>query len=469
MGRRRSKERILDRIEVIDLGDKGRAIGKAEDGRIVLVEKAVPGDVVKARRVQRKKGMWIMSPVEFHEKSVDRTEHFCPHFGTCGGCKWQNLQYERQLFYKQKAVEDALQRIAHLDDPQVLTILGCRDIKYYRNKLEYTFSDKRWLTIEEINSGQDLDRDGLGFHVPGQFDKVLDIEECFLQPAPSDAIRKRVRDLAQKEGISFQNIRERKGLLRNLVIRNNLQGEVMIILVMMEDDQEAREKIMKPLLEQFPQIVSAYYCINSKPNDSTFDLPMHLYSGDSYLRQTLGSLHFDIGPKSFFQTNPLQAQQLFDVAVEFADIRKDDLVFDLYCGIGSISLYVADKARHVLGVEEVPEAIEDAKRNALRNDITNVDFFSGDAREVIKTDAFNRYGKPDIVITDPPRAGMHESVVQSLLGLGPRRIVYVSCNPSTQARDIALLSEGYTFVKARPVDMFPHTSHIENVAVLDKK
>jgi len=469
VGRRKSKERILERIEVIDLGDKGRAIGKAEDGRIVLVEKAVPGDVIRGRRVQRKKGMWIMVPMEFHERSGHRAEPFCRHFGTCGGCKWQNLEYERQLFYKQKGVEDALTRIAHLESPEILPILGCAETQYYRNKLEYTFSDKRWLTLEQINSGEDFDRNGLGFHVPGQFDKVLDIEKCYLQPDPSDVIRLRVRELALQNDITFQNIREREGLLRNLVIRNNLEGEVQVILVMKSDDKDARDYILGTLVSEFPQIVSAYYCINPKLNDTTFDLPMELFSGSPHLRQSLGEVKFDLGPKSFFQTNPKQARALFDIAVAFAEIQPADLVFDLYCGIGSITLYIADKARHVLGVEEVPEAIDDAKRNAQLNGISNVDFFSGDAREVVLTDEFNKFGSPDIVITDPPRAGMHESVVQSLIKMAPRRIVYVSCNPSTQARDIALLSEAYTFVKARPVDMFPHTSHIENVAVLERK
>jgi len=465
----KKKVRLVENVEVIDIGDKGRAIGRAADGRIVLVEKAVPGDIITGRVVQRKKGMWIIAPEEFHELSEDRVVPFCAHFGTCGGCKWQNLDYDKQVFYKEKAVTDALTRIAHLEHAEVLPILKCETTQYYRNKLEYTFSGQRWLTIEEINSDEELNRNALGFHVPGSFARVVDIETCYLQPDPSNAIRNRIREVSEAQGLQYQNIKDRSGLMRNVVIRNSTEGEVMLILVMIRDEPEAREIIFEDLKQQFPQITSMYYCINSKLNDSTFDLPMHLYAGKTHLRQRLGHVNFDLGPKSFFQTNPTQAEALYNVAVQMADIGKDDIVFDLYCGIGSISLYVADRAKHVVGVEEVPEAIDDAKRNAKLNRINNIDFYAGTAREVMQSDEFKKHGQPDIIITDPPRAGMHASVISGILKLAPQKIVYVSCNPSTQARDIKLLEEGYEFIRAQPVDMFPHTSHIENVALLSRK
>jgi 23S rRNA (uracil1939-C5)-methyltransferase len=465
----KKKIRLVEDIEVIDLGDKGRAIGRAGDGRIVLVEKAVPGDVITGRVVQRKKGMWITVPEEFHKMSDDRVHPFCDHFGTCGGCKWQNLDYNKQVFYKEKAVADALSRIAHLDNAEVSPILKCENITHYRNKLEYTFSGQRWLTVEEINSDDELNRNALGFHVPGSFARVVDIKKCYLQPDPSDAIRNRIRELTEAQELQYQNIKDRSGLMRNVVIRNNSAGEVMIVLVMIRDEPEARKMIFDDLKVRFNQITSMYYCINAKLNDSTFDLPMHLYEGNTHLRQQLGHVKFDLGPKSFFQTNPAQAEKLYDIAVQMADIGKDDLVFDLYCGIGSISLYVAKLAKHVVGVEEVPEAIDDARLNASLNEIKNIDFFAGLARVVMESLEFRKHGQPDILITDPPRAGMHESVITSILKLAPRRIVYVSCNPSTQARDIKLLEAGYEFIRAQPVDMFPHTSHIENVALLSRK
>lgn len=465
----KQKVRIVEDIEVIDIGDKGRAIGRAGDGRIVLVERAVPGDVITGRVVQRKKGMWITVPEEFHKMSEYRVEPFCDHFGTCGGCKWQNLDYERQVYYKEKAVVDALARIAHLEEAEVLPILKCKTTTYYRNKLEYTFSGQRWLTVDEINSDMELNRNALGFHVTGSFARVVDIKTCYLQPDPSDAIRNLIRRVSEEEGCVYQNIKDRSGLMRNLVIRNNTEGEIMIILVMLKDEPKTRELLFNALIEEFPQIVSMYFCINTKLNDSTFDLPMHLFGGNSHLTQQLGHVRFDLGPKSFFQTNPTQAEALYDITVQMADISKEDLVFDLYCGIGSISLYIANRAKHVVGVEEVPEAIDDAWRNAKLNDIENVDFYAGAARVVLESEEFKQHGRPDIMITDPPRAGMHASVISSILELAPKRIVYVSCNPSTQARDIEMLSEGYEFVRAQPVDMFPHTSHIENVALLSRK
>ena len=401
--------------------------------------------------------------------SEDRVEPFCDHFGTCGGCKWQNLDYEKQVHYKEKAVIDALSRIAHIDNAEVLPILKCDTTKYYRNKLEYTFSGQRWLTNEEMNSEDELNRNALGFHVPGSFARVVDIKSCYLQPDPSDAIRNRIRELSEGKGLQYQNIRDRSGLMRNVVIRNNTAGEVMLILVMINDEPEARKLIFEDLKENFPQITSMYYCINAKLNDSTFDLPMHLYAGNTHLRQQLGHVNFELGPKSFFQTNPNQAEVLYNIAVEMADITKEDIVFDLYCGIGSISLYVANRAKYVVGVEEVPEAIDDARCNAELNGIENVDFFAGTARAVMQSEEINQHGRPDIIITDPPRAGMHESVISSILKLTPKKIVYVSCNPSTQARDIKLLEESYEFIRAQPVDMFPHTSHIENVALLSRK
>ena len=463
------KVRYIEGVEVIDIADKGKAIGRAPDGRIVLVDGAVPGDIATVRVGRKKKGMLNTVVEEITAQSEHRTTPFCRHFGVCGGCKWQDLDYKEQLRLKEKAVRDAIRRIGGIEDPEILPIRGGDEQKYYRNKLEFTFTDSRWLTDQEIKSEGEFDRRGLGFHIPGNFARVLDLSECHLQPEPSNSIKNHVRELALEHGIEFQNINKRSGFLRNLLVRNNSEGEFMVALIVLEEDLDKIKRILEGIIEKFNAVTSVFYAVNSKLNDSIYDLEFVLYHGEAKLTETLGDKSFEIGPKSFFQTNRQQAINLYDIAVEMADLKGDELVYDLYCGIGSISLYVADSARHVVGIEENEAAIEDANANADRNQVQNVSFYAGDAKDVLLQANLSDFGRPELVITDPPRAGMHASVINSIIELGPERIVYVSCNPSTQARDIALLSEAYDFVKARPVDMFPHTSHIESVALLTKK
>lgn len=465
----RKSKTIIDDVQIIDLGDKGRAVGRTADGEIILVEQAVPGDRISAQVVHKRKGMRIAVPVEYHSYSRQRVQPFCQHFGVCGGCKWQNLAYDAQLRFKEKAVRDALQRIGGIPDPPVDEIRGAPEHRFYRNKLEFTFTDQRWLTREELDSGREFDRRGLGFHVTGLFARVVDIEKCHLQKAPSNAIRNSIRAYCKENGVEFQNIRDRSGHLRNLVVRTNPAGECMVILIFLRDDPDIRKSLFTHLIARHPQIVSAYYCINEKLNDAYFDLPFHHFYGARTLTQHIGHVKFRLGPKSFFQTNETQAKVLFDTVLEMADLSGDDTVLDLYCGIGSISLYVAAHARQVIGIEEVPAAVTDAWANALLNDLRNVTFHIGDVREVMSMEEIAGQHKPDIIITDPPRAGMHPSVVASILDLAPRQVVYVSCNPATQARDIALMSDRYRLERAQPVDMFPHTNHIENVALLARR
>ncbi|MDX1477304.1 MAG: 23S rRNA (uracil(1939)-C(5))-methyltransferase RlmD [Saprospiraceae bacterium] len=463
------KVRTISEVEVVDIGDKGQAIGKCPDGRVVLVEKAVPGDVVDVVVRKKRKGMLLTTPQRYVRYSGQRVEPFCQHFGTCGGCKWQHLDYAAQLQYKEQAVRSALQRIGQLTEPIVEPIAAAPLTTHYRNKLEFTFTDQRWLTQEEIDSGVDADRRGLGFHVPGSYARVLDLSECHLQRSPSDDIRQFVRDYCLQQDLPFQNIRDRTGLMRNLIVRTNALGECMVIVIFVQDAPKARAALMTAIGQRFDEIVSLYYCINPKLNDTYFDLDFHLVDGAPTLTQQLGHLQFALGPKSFFQTNPSQAEVLYETAMEYASLSGEEVVYDLYCGIGTLTLYAASRARYALGIEEVVEAIDDARHNAGLNGITNATFYAGTVRDVLSAEFRARHPAPDVVIADPPRAGMHGTAIRHLLELRPERIVYVSCNPATQARDIALLSEAYSFQRARPVDMFPHTSHIENVALLLKK
>jgi 23S rRNA (uracil1939-C5)-methyltransferase len=464
------KQKQFNYVQIIDIADKGKSIGRCSDGQIVLVEKAVPGDELDAISIRKRKGMLHCVPLRYHKHSPDRVDPFCAHFGTCGGCKWQHLNYTAQLKYKEKGVRDALQRLAGIENPHMLPILEAEQTRYYRNKLEFTFSNKRWLTQEEIDSGASFDhRDGVGFHYPGAFDKVVDIQTCFLQPDPSNDIRNAVREFAFKNQLEFQDIRERKGLLRNLILRTNQAGEVMLILVFLHDDADSRGRLVDYLLSRFPEIISCYYCINGKANDSIADQEVIHIFGKLFLDENLENVRFQIGPKSFFQTNTSQAIKLYQTARNFADLKGDDVLYDLYSGLGSIALFLAKNCGNVVGIEEVEPAVEDARRNAVLNQISNAQFVVGDVRQVLHPDFPIKYGSPDVLITDPPRAGMHPDVIQSILRLMPPKIVYVSCNPSTQARDIKLLMDQYLFVQSRAVDMFPHTSHIENVALLEKK
>lgn len=402
------------------------------------------------------------------QPSSDRIEPFCAHFSICGGCKWQNLDYATQLRHKHQSVVDAFDRIAKVPVGEMLPILGAPETVFYRNKLEFAFANKRWLLQEELNTGI-VAGSGLGFHKAGAFDKVIDIEKCWLQTDPSNALRNAAREIALEQGLEFYDVRRHAGFLRNMMVRLCTTGETMVLFSFAYDDQEAIPAYLSAFLERFPELTTIVYCINEKLNDTVFDREMIAWHGKGYVIEQLGALRFKIGPKSFFQTNSKQAKVLYDTAREFAGLTGKERVFDLYTGTGSIALYVADLCKEVIGIEEIPEAIEDAKENQVLNNIGNAVFYAGDVRRVLSPEFIEKHGKPDVVITDPPRAGMHEKAILFLLELAAPRIVYVSCNPATQARDIQLLSELYRVVKVRPVDMFPHTHHIENVALLELK
>lgn len=467
---RKKKQQTVDQVDVIDIGEKGKAIGRLEDGRIILVENAVPGDKVSARIVGKKKGMKIGKADHFHTYSPDRDEPFCRHFEHCGGCNWQNLLYGAQLRYKENGVKQNLKRIGGIAEPEVLPIVGGEMTRHYRNKLEFTFTNKRWLTEEEIAGGKDWDdRSGLGYHVPGSFAHVLDIEECHLMPEPVNGIRNAVREYARENDLSFQDVYAKTGLLRNLILRSNRAGEFMLVLVVRRWEEKSLSALLEEIQRQFPQIVAQYYCVNQKMNDSTADLPFTHFAGEKYLTETLGKVNFRIGPKSFFQTNVEQAENLVNLVIDFAEVKTGDLVFDLYTGLGTIGLNLSTPGVRVVGIEEIEPAVDDARENASLNGLEEVEFICGDVKDTLKDELIATYGIPDVLITDPPRAGMHPDAINFILQILPERIVYVSCNPSTQARDIALLREKYQHVKSRPVDMFPHTGHIENVTLLSLK
>ena len=467
MGR---KKKIIQDVSVIDMADRGNSIGRAPSGEIVILQSgAVPGDVIDMVVTRKKKGMKFGFVKETKSLSEDRVTPKCPNFGTCGGCKWQHLDYKKQAQYKENSVRQVIQRIAKDDGEKVGAIKAAGSIYEYRNKLEYSFSTKRWLTLDEINSEEDIpDRKGLGFHISGAFDKVLQIEECHLQEGLSNEIRNTLGALATEHEWPYYDIRKNKGLLRNVIVRNSTLGHWMITLVFGERSKLIDE-VMSEMIKAFPQVTSWHYMINEKQNSSLADIPSTHVAGENNIQEQLGALKYNISPKSFFQTNSQQAKVLYDTALEMAGLQSDEIVYDLYTGTGSIALYLARDCKKVVGIEVIPEAIEDAKKNAALNDIENASFLVGDVKDVLDPQFNQIHGQPDLVITDPPRAGMHEEVVQTLLQLQPKRIVYISCNPSTQARDILLLKESYKLEKVTPVDMFPHTSHIESVALLSLK
>ncbi len=468
MGRKRELP-LLENVRITDIGAEGNALARV-DNQVVFVPMLIPGDVVDIKIRKKRKKYLEGSVVRFHEYSTDRIKPVCRHFGVCGGCRWQHLPYHLQLKYKEKQVKDNLARIGKIALPPVKPIIGSEDQFLYRNKLEYTFSDKRWLTREEINSDSDFEKeDALGFHIPGLFDKVLDIRECFLQPEPSSTIRDAVRRYAHKKALPFFNLRQQSGFLRNLVIRNTIDGKLMVVVVFFLDEKERREGLLDFLSLEFPQISSLYYVINSKKNDSLTDQIPVLYKGEDHLIENLDGLKFRIGPKSFFQTNTAQALNLYRVARDFAGLTGEEVVYDLYTGTGTIANYIASQASKVVGIEYVEDAVADARINSEINGIKNTIFFAGDIKDILSMQFFESNGAPDVIITDPPRAGMHEEVVKAILSAEPVKIVYISCNPSTQARDILQLSEKYEVVKVQPVDMFPHTHHVENVALLNRK
>jgi 23S rRNA (uracil1939-C5)-methyltransferase len=467
VGRRKDLP-LLEKIKITDIGAEGNALARV-DNLVVFVPMLIPGDIVDIRVIKKRKKYIEGRVTRFHEYSPDRIVTVCSHFGTCGGCKWQHLPYDLQLKYKEKQVRDNLTRIGKIELPVINPIIGSSEIFMYRNKLEYTFSDKRWLTKEEIDSENKFEKEGaLGFHIPGLFDKVLDIKECHLQPEPSNSIRNSVREYSIKNNLQFFDLREQKGFLRNLVIRNSLDGKVMVIVVFFKDDIEKREGLLNFLASEFPQITSLMYVINSKRNDSLSDQDPILYKGDNYLVEDMDGLKFRIGPKSFYQTNTKQALELYRVARDFAGLTGKEIVYDLYTGTGTIANFIAGSADKVIGIEYVVEAVEDAQINSEINNIRNTFFFAGDMKDILSDQFIEANGKPDVIITDPPRAGMHEDVVKIIAKAAPGRIVYVSCNPATQARDILLLSEHYRVAGVQPVDMFPHTHHVENVVLLKR-
>jgi 23S rRNA (uracil1939-C5)-methyltransferase len=467
MGRRRKQ--VLEDVTIVDIADKGQALARVNE-MVVFVTGVIPGDVCDIQIKRKRKNYAEGYVTKIKELSPIRIEAKCQYFGVCGGCKWQNLSYQKQLEFKQKQVGDALQRIGKVKVDAFEPILGSANVFEYRNKLEFSFSHKRWLTQEEVDSGEVFDDvPSLGFHVPGRWDKVLDVKQCHLMAEPSNAIRNRVREIALANGFSYYNLNAQTGFLRNLIVRSTMTGEWMVILSVAEDRPKDVKLILDMLVAEFPQLASVLWVYNNKPNDTITDLDIQVHHGKDHIMEEMEGLKFRVGPKSFYQTNGPQAYELYKVARDFADLKGDEVVYDLYTGTGTIAQFVAKKAKKVVGIEYVEAAIDDAKLNAELNSIENTSFYAGDMKDVFTQELIAKEGKPDVVITDPPRAGMHADVVARLNELLPDRIVYVSCNPATQARDVQLLSENYEVKKVRPVDMFPHTHHVESVALLERK
>ncbi|WP_317309456.1 23S rRNA (uracil(1939)-C(5))-methyltransferase RlmD [Phocaeicola plebeius] len=472
MARKKKELPLLEKVTITDVAAEGKAVAKVNE-LVIFVPYVVPGDVVDLQ-VKRKKNHYAEAvAIKFHEKSPLRTEPFCSHFGVCGGCKWQCLSYEEQLKYKQKQVFDNLTRIGKVELPEFRPILGSEKTRFYRNKLEFTFSNKRWLTEEEVKQDVKYDQmNAVGFHIPGAFDKVLAIDKCWLQDDISNQIRNAVRDYAYAHNFPFFDLRTQEGLLRNIMIRTSSTGELMVVLQCKVTDDEGRrkmEEILQFMADSFPQITSLMYVINNKCNDTIGDLDVEVFKGNDHIFEEMEGLRFKVGPKSFYQTNSEQAYNLYKVAREFAGLTGNELVYDLYTGTGTIANFVARQARKVVGIEYVPEAIEDAKVNSALNGIDNTLFYAGDMKDILTNDFIAEHGRPDVIITDPPRAGMHNDVIDVILAAEPKRIVYVSCNPATQARDLQLLDGKYKVTAVQPVDMFPHTHHVENVVQLERR
>jgi 23S rRNA (uracil1939-C5)-methyltransferase len=472
VARKRKELPVLEEITITDVAAEGKALAKVND-LVIFVPYVVPGDVVDLKLTRKKNHYAEAVAVKFHEYSPVRAVPFCQHYGVCGGCKWQCLPYEEQIRYKQKQVVDNLTRIGKIEMPDVSPILGSKKTQFYRNKLEFTFSNKRWLTEQEVKEDVVYEQmNAVGFHIPGAFDKVLAIEKCWLQDDISNQIRNAVRDYAYAHNYSFFNLRSQEGMLRNIIIRTSSTGELMVILIckiVEENEMELFKQMLAFIADEFPQITSLLYVVNNKCNDTFNDLEVNVFKGQDHIFEEMEGLKFKIGPKSFYQTNSEQAYILYKVARDFAGLTGDELVYDLYTGTGTIANFVSKQARQVIGIEYVPEAIEDAKVNAEINGIKNTMFFAGDMKDILTQDFINQYGRPDVIITDPPRAGMHQDVIDVILFAEPKRIVYVSCNPATQARDLALLDAKYRLTAVQPVDMFPHTQHVENVVLLEKR
>ncbi len=470
MSRRKKKEIIIENVKITGIADKGKAVGRDEDGVVYFVSDAVPGDVVNILRLKKRKGVYLGMVKDFVRYSPDRVKPVCEHFGVCGGCKWQHLDYAVQLQHKNQTVLDAMSRIAKIDTDCISPIKGADKIYQYRNKIEYSFSNKRWLTNEEIKSAGKIEQSpALGFHRAGAFEKVVDIMKCHLQDDLTNDIRNFIRDFADENRYTYYDTLNHHGFLRNIFLRNNVNDNWMITMVFGEKNLKEIHHLLDAVVDRFPRIEALYYIVNTKKNDSIFDQnPIH-YHGEKYLKETLGAVNYKISPKSFFQTNTYQAVELFDIVEKYASLTGKENVYDLYTGIGSIALYLAKSVKQVVGIEEIEDAIKDAKINAELNNINNAVFYVGDVKNILTTEFAEKHGKPDVVITDPPRAGMHKDIIAMLLELESPSLVYVSCNPATQARDIVLLKEKYDVVKMQPVDMFPHTHHIENVALLKLK
>lgn len=478
MGRRKKKPLpLLEDVEIRDAGAEGKAVARVDE-KVLFVPFGAPGDVVDVQVYKKKRHFLEGRIVALKKASPYRVEPRCKHFGLCGGCKWQHLDYAYQKVFKQKQVKDALDRIAKVPYPEINAIIGSEKIYYYRNKLEFTFSNRKWLTEFDPVATEDnpVETRGLGFHLPGKFDKILDIEECFLQKDPSNAIRLTVKDFAIEKNYSFYNVREQQGFLRNMIVRTSSTGDLMVVVIFGEEHPENIRELMTFLAEKFPQITSLMYVVNPKNNDSIYDLETRLFKGKDHILEVMQParpdrkpLYFKVGPKSFYQTNPEQARKLYQTAHDFAGFAGNELVYDLYTGTGTIALFIAPSVKKVVGIESVEEAVVHARKNAAENDIANVEFHAGDMAKLLDEEFIALHGHPDVLVTDPPRAGMHPKVIRQILETAPEKIVYVSCNPATQARDIALLDEKYRIEKVQPVDMFPQTHHVENVVLLVKK
>jgi len=467
---RKKKFHLFENIEVVDTAAKGKTVAKSPDGRVVFLSNAVPGDIVDIRTGRKRKSYFEGKAIKFHHLSDKRVDPVCEHFGLCGGCKWQHMNYEDQLFYKQKEVTNNLLRIGHLELPEVTPIAGCEKIYFYRNKMEFSFSDSRWLTEEELKSDIEFeDKNACGFHIPGMWDKILDVNQCHLQEDPSNAIRNSIKEFAIENNIAFFNPRQRTGILRTLMIRISSTGEIMLVLQLFKEDKEKRELLLNYISNTFTEITSLQYIINEKGNDSIYDQDIILFKGRDHIFEEMEGLKFKINAKSFYQTNSTQAYELYKIARDFADLQGDEIVYDLYTGTGTIAQFVASKAKKVVGVEAVPQAIEDARENAKMNGIDNTVFYDGDMAKVFTKDFIEENGHPDLIITDPPRDGMHQKVVVQILNILPEKVVYISCNSATQARDLALMKEEYVIEKSQAVDMFPQTHHVENVVLLKRR
>lgn len=463
MPRKRKELPVIEGVEIVDVAAEGKSIARV-DGMVVFIPFGAPGDVVDVKLVKKKKSHAEGNIVRIVKPSAEREEPRCSHFTVCGGCRWQHLPYSLQLQCKQQQVVDAMTRIAKVDIPPINPILGSEEIWEYRNKMEYTFSNKMWLTFEQLNSGEEFpDRDAAGFHIPGAFDKVLDIDKCYLQNDFSNRLRKFIKAYGKEHGLSFYDLRQQSGLLRNLMVRMASTGQIMAVMQFGADEPENIKGLLDAVRAEFPEITSLQYVVNLKVNDTIGDQEILVHSGAPYIEEEMEGLRFRVGPKSFYQTNSRQAYELYKVARNFAELSGDELVYDLYTGTGTIANFVARQARHVIGIEYVPEAIADAKVNSAVNGIDNTEFYAGDMKDVLTDEFIAQHGRPDVMIIDPPRAGMHQDVVDVIMNARPEKLVYVSCNPATQARDIALLDSLYQVDEIQPVDMFPHTHHVENV------